>query len=249
MAWLARNDKMLILVPSPLSQLTPSLPLLGQDLQYAQRCSTWLVENAKPARAALALYNMPAPIRDLTLHEIARTDLTERRKLLEMASFDAPLGLMSDAGCPGIADPGAEIVALAHEMGIRVKPLVGPSSIVLALMASGMNGQNFHFRGYPPVDNSARDEWIKQTETESATGHTTQLAIETPFRNDRLTAALLANLRETTLLCIASDLTGEREYVRTLPVGQWKKNPPLIGKQACLFAWLAQESRPTGKKR
>ena len=136
---------MLYLVPSPLSQKTPKLSVMAADLPKVQSCKTWLVENAKPARAALAQFEMPLPIRELELHEISKMDTAQRRTAIERCKQGEPIGILSDAGCPGVADPGSEIVALAHQSGCPVHPLVGPSSIVLALMGSGLNGQNFHF--------------------------------------------------------------------------------------------------------
>ncbi|HEX4857352.1 MAG TPA: SAM-dependent methyltransferase, partial [Limnobacter sp.] len=146
---------------------------------------------------------------------------------------------ISDAGCPGVADPGSEIVALAHRMNCEVRPLVGPSSILLALMGSGLNGQNFRFHGYPPVEPAQRDNWIKQTEKASKLEKCTQIAIETPFRNEKLIEALLKNLSDHTQLCIARDLTGDEQQIRTLPVAQWRKQVPRAGKMPCLFLWLA----------
>lgn len=230
---------MLYLVPSPLSQKTPKLPVLAADLPSIQSCRTWLVENAKPARAALACFNMPVPIRDLIILEIAHTDADRRKQLLEACRGGEPLAVMSDAGCPGVADPGAEIVSLAHRLGCPVQPLVGPSSILLALMGSGLNGQNFRFYGYPPVEPGARDTWIKQTERESKGQQCTQIVIETPFRNEKLIEALLKNLSDQTLLCMAWDLTGGEEFIKTMTVSQWRKSPPNPGKLPCLFLWLA----------
>lgn len=230
---------MLYLVPSPLSQKTPKLPVLGADLPLVQQCRIWLVENAKPARAALGLLDMPLAIRDLTLLEIAHVDPEKRLQLIEACKAGEPMGVISDAGCPGVADPGAEIVALAHRMNCPVHPLVGPSALLLALMGSGLNGQNFRFHGYPPVEAAQRDLWIKQTERDSKAQHCTQMAIETPFRNDRLVEAFLKNLSEHTLLCVGWDLTGDEEHIRTRTVGQWRKQPPAPGKSPCLFLWQA----------
>ncbi|HEY1058749.1 MAG TPA: SAM-dependent methyltransferase [Limnobacter sp.] len=231
---------MLLLVPSPLSQKTPSLPLLQADLPLVRGISTWVVENAKPARAALALLGMEKPIRQLTLLELATLDKTERVRLLNQASPEAPIGLMSDAGCPAVADPGAELVQLAHDLNCPVHPLVGPSSIVMTLMGSGLNGQRFTFHGYPPVDASARDAWIATTEKTSKSQACTQLAIETPFRNERLIEALLKVLSPTTRLCVAWDLTGAEARIVTKQVADWRRQAPSPGKFPCMFAWLAK---------
>ncbi|WP_370264229.1 SAM-dependent methyltransferase [Limnobacter sp.] len=232
---------MLILVPSPLSQIGPCLPVLQQDLPLVQSCRTWVVENAKPARAALGLINMPVPIRELELHEMAQVQAPEMFALLGRAAAGEPIALMSDAGCPGVADPGAQWVRKAHELGCPVHPLVGPSSLLLALMASGMNGQQFKFNGYPPVDAAARDAWIRNSEKESRQQNCTQLAIETPFRNDRLLDALCKVLHPSTLLCLAWDLTGPGQTIKSQTVAQWRKKPEAPGKQPCLFLWLAAD--------
>lgn len=133
------------------------------------------------------------------------------------------LGLMSDAGCPGVADPGAEIVAEAHRRGIRVVPLVGPSSILLALMASGFNGQKFAFQGYLPIDKGERGRKIKELELQSFKERQTQIFIETPFRNQALYDELLRTCKDQTKLCVACNITGEDEFILTLPISQWKK--------------------------
>lgn len=230
---------MLYLVPSPLSQKSQRMPLLAADLQAVQQCRTWLVENAKPARAALALFDMPVPIRELQILEIAQLDDAQRQQLLQQCRDGQPIAVMSDAGCPGVADPGAEMVALAHRMGCQVHPLVGPSSILLALMASGLSGQNFRFHGYPPLEPAKRDDWIRQSEKASRIEKCTQMVIETPFRNDKLIEALLKNLADSTLLCLAWDLTGEDQHIKTLPVAAWRKQYPNPGKMPCLFLWQA----------
>lgn len=203
------------------------------------QCKTWLVENSKPARAAIGHFGMPLALRELQILEIAKLNLQQRLALIEESKAGKPIAIMSDAGCPCIADPGAEMVALAHKYGCPVHPLVGPSSILLALMGSGLNGQSFQFHGYPPLEPSQRDVWIKQSERESKTQNSTQMVIETPFRNDKLIEALLKNLSEHTLLCVACDLTGDDEYIHTLTVAQWRKAPPKLEKLPCLFLWMA----------
>lgn len=154
-----------------------------------------------------------------------------------MAGHD--VGIISEAGCPGIADPGAELVNLAHRKGIRVVPLVGPSSILMALMASGMNGQCFAFHGYLPKEESERNKAISRLETESAQRNQTQLFIETPYRNEKLFSALLAQCRPQTLLCVATDVSLPGEQIQTLTVAQWKAQPiPQLNKRPSLFLLL-----------
>jgi 16S rRNA (cytidine1402-2'-O)-methyltransferase len=145
------------------------------------------------------------------------------------------IGIVSEAGCPGIADPGQALVAIAQEMGALVKPLVGPSSILLALMASGMNGQQFQFVGYLPVDTQARAKTIRDLETDSARRNCTQVFIETPYRNNQLLEALIQYCKPQSRLCIAANMTGQNESVQTHPIDYWKKNKPELHKQPVIF--------------
>jgi 16S rRNA (cytidine1402-2'-O)-methyltransferase len=144
-----------------------------------------------------------------------------------------------EAGCPGIADPGQQLVAVAQELSIEVKPLVGPNSIVLALMASGMNGQQFRFAGYLPIKNPERNNAIKELESESAKKNCTQIFIETPYRNNQLMEALLSVCQPSTKICIAVDLTGEKELIKTRSVADWKRNKPDIHKRPAIFLLIA----------
>lgn len=182
---------------------------------------------------------MPISIRELEIFSIKEIESAKLKEWLTSASAEEPVGLISDAGCPGIADPGATVVQMAHQIGCIVFPLVGPNSITLGLMASGLNGQNFHFWGYPPVNDTERDQWIEDREAESLRHNTTQIVIETPFRNQKLLDALTRKLRANTLLCVASDLTGEKMSVSTLPVLEWKKRQVQLEKQPALFLWLS----------
>src|SRR5690606_10271176 len=145
------------------------------------------------------------------------------------------MGVLSESGCPGIADPGALAVHFAHEHEIEVVPLVGPSSILLALMASGLNGQHFTFHGYLPVETREGARIIRALEKESRRSRQTHIYIETPYRNNRLLKNLLSTLNEETYLCVASDLTGSSEWIRTATVGQWRKNPPELPRQPAVF--------------
>jgi 16S rRNA (cytidine1402-2'-O)-methyltransferase len=160
------------------------------------------------------------------------------------------LGLLSEAGCPAIADPGAALVAEAHRIGARVIPLVGPSSIVLALMGSGLNGQHFAFNGYLPSRSPAREHGIRELEERSRHLGQTEIFIEAPYRNDQLLAALLRTCNADTLLSLATDLTGATEQVRTLTVAQWKNAPPSLDRRPTVFLLLAKtkESANRGKR-
>ncbi len=156
---------------------------------------------------------------------------TFRKKIKEGKN----IGIVSEAGCPGVADPGQALVAIAQEMNVTVKPLVGPSSILLALMASGMNGQQFKFCGYLPIDNLQRIKAIKELEVESARKNCTQIFIETPYRNNQLADAIIKNCTPSTKLCIAVDLTGKNEWIKTQLISDWEKKKPDIHKRPAIF--------------
>lgn len=145
------------------------------------------------------------------------------------------IGIVSEAGCPGVADPGQALVAVAQDMKALVKPLTGPSSILLALMASGMNGQQFHFHGYLPIDSQQRTKTLKELESASARQNCTQIFIETPYRNNQLIEAILKNCAGNTRLCIAADITGQGEWIKTMTVQAWKKEVPDLHKRPAIF--------------
>ena len=194
----------------------------------------FVVENAKSARAFLKdagsdpkLAQMP----EVTQH-------SKMPDLLRPLHEGNSVGLLSEAGCPAIADPGAQLVEAAHAAGIRVVPMVGPSSIVLALMASGLEGQRFAFCGYLPREAGARRRRILELEARSRRERETQIFIETPYRNDALMAALLETLPAQAQLCVAMDLTLPDETVRTLSVARWRASPPVIGKRPTIFLFL-----------
>lgn len=149
------------------------------------------------------------------------------------------IGIISEAGLPGVADPGQSLVAAAQEMDVTIRPLSGPSSILLALMASGMNGQQFQFTGYLPIDQQQRAKAIKDLETESAKKNCTQLFIETPYRNNQLTETLLKTCNPSTRLCIAVDITGKEEWIKTKSIAEWQKNIPDIHKRPAIFVLYA----------
>jgi 16S rRNA (cytidine1402-2'-O)-methyltransferase len=189
----------------------------------------------------LAALKPEQPIQTLHFNSLNQhTATNELESLLAPLLAGHDLGVISEAGCPGIADPGADLVRLAHRKGIRVVPLVGPSSILLALMASGLNGQCFAFQGYLPIEDAERKKSISALEMESAKRNQTQLFIETPYRNARLFAALLSTCRPQTLLCIATDITLDSEDIKTLSVAQWKVTAvPSLNKHPSLFLMLA----------
>ncbi|AOF82866.1 tetrapyrrole (Corrin/Porphyrin) Methylases family protein [Methyloversatilis sp. RAC08] len=209
--------------------------------ECAHRLDYFLVESAKSARATLKRLEHPTPLRELDIVELPpERGGSPLRALLEPVRAGRSAGVISDAGCPGVADPGALVVRAAHAMGIEVVPLVGPSSILLGLMASGLNGQSFAFHGYLPVDDAERARALAALEKTSAQLRQTQLFIETPYRNLKMFETLRAHCRGDTLLCIASALTAPDQYVRTLTVAQWKAaDVARIDRRPTLFLLLA----------
>lgn len=237
----------LYLIPTNLSErFFPAEVLPARVIAVATGLEYFVAENAKTARAFLKNIGITRPLQDISIkelnHHTANEALTEMLAPL-LAGRD--MGLVSDAGAPGVADPGAFVVALAHQHGIRVAPLVGPSAILLGLMASGLNGQRFAFHGYLPQDKNTRIKAIAELEKESAKRDMTQLFIETPYRNLALFTDLLATLDPATRLCIATDLTGADERVHTLSVRHWRKTVDATQKRPTLFLFHASP-RPRG---
>jgi len=213
----------LLLVPNLLGLVDPSSVLPAGTIAAARDVAYWVVETPKAARSFLKSLAMPRPIAELSIEPLGDApSATDARRLLAPVRSGHDVGLLSDAGCPGVADPGAALVAAAHDEGIRVVPLVGPSSIVLALMAAGMNGQRFAFHGYLPVAPDARAAALRALEGESRAQRCTQLFIETPYRNVAMIDALRATLRPSTRLCVACDLTLPTESVVSRPVARWR---------------------------
>lgn len=227
----------LYLIPTPLA--TPDTPcLLPQESAQIAHLSDFVVEAEKTARACLRHLGIRTPVRELklrTLNEHTPTDSLP--ELLQPLYEGRDLGLVSEAGCPAVADPGADLVALAHAKGFEVRPLVGPSSILLALMASGANGQCFAFKGYLPADPQGRATRLKQLQQRSRQENETQLFIETPYRNQALLSDAVALLDDNTLLCIATDLTTQQQTIISQPVKQWRKmgELPNLKKRPTLF--------------
>lgn len=215
----------LYLIPVPLAEDASGATFTDFARQTINDIVEYIVENEKTARKFLKQAGLQRPQSELTIHDYGK----HQRGLVPISDYfnaikkGRNVGLMSEAGCPGIADPGAEIVAEAHRLGIQVIPLVGPSSILLALMASGFNGQAFSFQGYLPIDKKERSTRLKDLERESAHRLQTQIFIETPFRNNALLDELLRVLNPRTMLCVAVDLTSEREKVVSQAVSKWKE--------------------------
>jgi 16S rRNA (cytidine1402-2'-O)-methyltransferase len=210
-------------------------------LNVARNLETFVVESEKSARHFLSTIKTLKPVRELNLHLLnEHTDMKVLPDLLAPLLAGQNVGLMSDAGCPAVADPGAQLVQLAHKKGIRVVPMVGPSSILLSLMASGLNGQQFAFLGYLPVEKLQRNQKLKEIEKRSASHKETQLFIETPYRNQAMMDAILQTCHAQTQLCIACDVSLESEMIVTKSIASWKTSPPIdIHKRPCLFLILA----------
>jgi 16S rRNA (cytidine1402-2'-O)-methyltransferase len=231
----------LYLIPCNLADGDPARVLPAATIALARSLRHFVAENEKTARAFLKALGHPVPLRELDIAE-----LNEHTSPDELPALLAPLrrgqacGLLSDAGCPAIADPGAPLVLGAHRMGAIVRPLVGPSSVLLALMASGLQGQRFAFQGYLPATAAERERRIRILEAESRERDETQIFIETPYRNAQLLASLTRCCAADTLLCVASDLTGPAERVATRTVAQWRSGEaPAMGKIPAVFLLLA----------
>jgi 16S rRNA (cytidine1402-2'-O)-methyltransferase len=232
----------LYLIPCTLGDTPADQVLPLHVISIARKLQHFVVEQPKTARQFLSALKPEQPIQALhfaTLNE--HTAANELPELLVPLMAGHDVGIISEAGCPGIADPGANLVNLAHRNGIRVVPLVGPSSILLALMASGLNGQCFAFHGYLPIAETDRNRSIATLEAESIKRKQTQLFIETPYRNDRMLSALLAQCRPETLLCVATDITLSGEQIQTRSIAQWKSQPvQQLNKRPSLFLLLGK---------
>lgn len=231
----------LFLLPAWLSEDTlPESVVPGPVLERTRSLDAFIVENARSARAYLAACRHPKPMREISMAELSEhTSPADVPKLLDGVAAGRDTGLISEAGLPAIADPGALLVAAAHARGIRVVPCVGPSSILLALMASGLDGQRFRFVGYLPAEGAARRASIVELERHSSKHSETQIFIETPYRNDALLADLLQSCRARSRLAIAAELTSEREWIRMDTIERWRAGAPTIGKRPAIFLLLA----------
>lgn len=231
----------LYLIPVTLGDTPISNVLPSYNKEIILGIRHFIVEELRTARRFLKAVEKSIDIDSLTFYEMGKhADVSRFNQYLEPLRKGQSVGVISEAGCPAVADPGADVVAIAQREGLRVVPLVGPSSILLAVMASGFNGQSFSFHGYLPIDAGARTKRLKQLESRSAAEHQTQLFIETPYRNEKLMADLLATCNPQTRLCIAAGLTTEQEYVRSQSIRDWKKNGlPQISKIPTIFAIYA----------
>ncbi len=226
----------LYLVPNTLGESAVSSVLPCDIGNVLNSIAEFIVEDERTARRFLKKAGYTGSLDTVVLHLLnEHTDKDRVGSYLKAVKEGKNIGIISDAGCPGIADPGAEVVKLAHERNITVVPLVGPSSILLALMASGMNGQSFCFNGYLPKEKHERQRKIKELEKLALQKDQTQLFIETPYRNMQMLEDLLAVCEEQTRLCIACDITLATESIQTLPVAEWKKKKPELHKRPAIF--------------
>ncbi len=236
----------LYLIPTPLGPHPENQVLPEHVIRTVHRLDTFFAERIRQANSFLRWINHPVPDFKCRFYELNKH--TPGEDLLEMVSLlknGSDGGIITEAGCPGVADPGSELVRLAHESGIDVVPLTGPSSILLAVMASGMNGQAFAFHGYLPRPGRERTERIRFLENESAARNVTQVFMETPFRNNNLLVELIRELADTTRLCVASDLTLPEEQIISCRVTDWRKRKVDLDQRPSIFLLLAEEA-PAG---
>jgi len=228
----------IVLIPIPIAD--NALSTLSADVaKYTLQIQHFFVENLRTARRFLKALHPSIVIDNLNFSEIDKhtgPDISQMKRLLNEGHT---IGIMSEAGCPGIADPGAELVHAAQSMGSKIIPLVGPNSLILALMASGLNGQSFCFNGYLSVKDPMRSQRIKALEQQSIKEKQTQLFIETPYRNDVLMADLLKHCAANTQLCIAQNITAPDAVIKTQSIEKWRKNIPALGKVPMVFLILA----------
>lgn len=226
----------LYLIPTTLGDNAPMEVLPITVKQTIEFCNFFIVENEKTARRFIKKICPEKSQPDLNLFVLNKfTSVEEISHYLNPCKAGENIGIISEAGCPGIADPGAEIVALAHQQNIEVIPLVGPSSILLSVMASGLNGQSFAFNGYLPIDKSERKNTLKRLERRAKEEKQTQVFIETPFRNEALFQEMLQTLESSTKLCIACDITLSTQYIRTFSISVWKKQTISLHKRPTIF--------------
>lgn len=230
----------LYLIPSPLGDYAPEEVIPAPALERIRTITRFVVEETRTARRYLSAAGLKGHIGELEFHELnEHTKPEEVDAYLRLFEDGTDVGLISEAGLPAVADPGSLLVALCHRNDIEVVPFVGPSSLMMALMSSGLNGQSFAFRGYIPVKTEERRKALKDIEKLSSQLKQTQIFIETPYRNDSMLADILATCGPSTRLTLAANITMPDAYIRTKKVSEWKKSVPVIGKRPCVFLILA----------
>lgn len=226
----------LYLIPNLLGESTPERVLPAFNTKIINNIRYYIVENIRTTRRFLKKVDKNIDIDRLTFFELNQhTDPQIIGSYIEPLLHGEDMGIVSEAGCPAVADPGALVVELAQQKNIQVVPLVGPSSILLAMMASGFNGQSFSFEGYLPIDNDKRIKRLKVLENRIYTENQTQIFIETPYRNNKIVQDFIAHCRPSTKLCIASEITTDNEFIKTKPLGRWKNTCPDLSKKPTIF--------------
>lgn len=234
-------SKRLYLIPVSLDEESPISNTLPNDtIEIIKRLTVFIVENEKTARAYLKKVGILTPQKDLTIVLHSKKDKLPISQYFKLYENTDEIGLMSEAGCPGIADPGADVVREAHRRNIEVIPFIGPSSILMALMAAGFNGQQFTFVGYLPIDKADRIKRIKDLEMVSEKYNITQIFIETPFRNNHLFDDVIKSCKPNTSLSIGVDITGVNQSLKTMSIGEWGKNKPELHKRPAVFVLYAR---------
>jgi 16S rRNA (cytidine1402-2'-O)-methyltransferase len=234
----ANNKGVVYLIPSLLDEGgLKSIPACVKEA--VADCQVFFTENERTARRFLKQVWKEMIIDDYEWFTIHKAEKEVETAFVQKLKEGKNIGILSEAGCPGVADPGQLLVAAAQQMNVIIKPITGPSSILLALMASGMNGQQFQFVGYLPIDNNEKIKAIKELEAESKKKNCTQIFIETPYRNNQLIETLLKTCNPSTRFCIAVDITGEKETIKTKSIAEWQKNKPDIHKRPAIFLLLA----------
>lgn len=228
----------LYLIPTSLGSNNMNSILPQEVSNLIPEIKHYIVENIRTARRFLKAVNRNINIDEITFYELNKHTSPKNLSSYLEAIETSDIGIISDAGCPGVADPGADVVRIAHQLNIQVVPLVGPSSILLSLMASGLNGQNFSFNGYIPIKTDERVKRIRQMEGRSLTENQTQIFIEAPYRNTQLLEDLCNTCSPTTRICVACDITLETEYIKTLSAKQWKREKVDLHKRPTIFLLL-----------
>lgn len=232
---------MLFLIPNLLAPDTQKQVLPEYVSETIKNISYFIVEDIRNARRFISSLRLGLKIEDLSFFEMGKHSNFENLKdVLDLLKKGENVGLISEAGCPAVADPGSKIVAWCQQKDIRVVPMVGASSLLLALMASGFNGQSFAFQGYLPIDKKDRIEKIKHLEKLIYTQRQTQIFIETPFRNDSMLESILQTCQTQTLLCIAANITAPDEWIKTKSIAYWQKNKPNLHKIPCVFLLFSE---------
>lgn len=229
-------DTALYLIPVTLGDTPVEKVLPAYNREVIGGIHHFIVEDVRSARRFLKKVNGATDIDALTFYPLNKhTSPEEVSGYLKPLEEGCAMGVISEAGCPAVADPGADVVAIAQRRGLKVVPLVGPSSIILSVMASGFNGQSFAFHGYLPIEPAERTRRLKELEARIYAEHQTQLFIETPYRNNKMMEEILRTCRPQTRLCVAANITCEGEYIRTRTVREWKGNLPDLNKIPCIF--------------